>query len=119
MCAVIKTLAGSLREFRKPTLLTLLMIAGEVFFEVLIPFFTADMVNMIKAGAPLTEVTNLGLKLVGMAVLSLLFGAGAARTSANAATGFARNLRQDMFTRCRPSPLKISTASPPPPWSPA
>ena len=99
MCAVIKTLAGSLREFRKPTLLTLLMIAGEVFFEVLIPFFTADMVNMIKAGAPLTEVTNLGLKLVGMAVLSLLFGAGAARTSANAATGFARNLRQDMFTR--------------------
>ena len=99
MCAVIKTLAGSLREFRKPTLLTLLMIAGEVFFEVLIPFFTADMVNMIKAGAPLAEVTNLGLKLVGMAVLSLLFGAGAARTSANAATGFARNLRQDMFTR--------------------
>ena len=97
--AVIKTLAGSLREFKKPTLQTLLMIAGEVFFEVLIPFFTADMVNMIKAGAPLAEVTGLGLKLVGMAVLSLLFGAGAARSSANAATGFAGNLRQDMFTR--------------------
>ncbi len=97
--AVIKTLAGSLREFKKPTLQTLLMIAGEVFFEVLIPFFTADMVNMIKAGAPLADVTSLGLKLAGMAILSLLFGAGAARSSANAATGFAGNLRQDMFTR--------------------
>ena len=99
MHAVIKTLAKSLREYKKPALLTLLMISGEVFFEVLIPFFTADMVNMIKAGAPLGEVAVLGLKLVGMAVLSLLFGAGAARTCADASTGFARNLRQDMFTR--------------------
>ena len=99
MHAVMKTLVKSLREYKKPALLTLLMISGEVFFEVLIPFFTADMVNMIKAGAPLGEVTVLGLKLVGMAVLSLLFGAGAARTCADASTGFARNLRQDMFTR--------------------
>ena len=97
MHAVIKTLAKSLRAYKKPALLTLLMISGEVFFEVLIPFFTADMVNMIKAGAPLAEVTALGLKLVGMAILSLLFGAGAARTCADASTGFARNLRHDMF----------------------
>ena len=99
MHAVIKTLAKSLREYKKPALLTLLMISGEVFFEVLIPFFTADMVNMIKAGAPLGQVTTLGLKLVGMAILSLLFGAGAARACADASTGFARNLRHDMFTR--------------------
>ncbi len=97
--AVIKTLAGSLREFKKPTLQTLLMIAGEVFFEVLIPFFTADMVNMIKAGAPLGEVAALGLRLVLMAVLSLICGAVAARTCSRASTGFARNLRRDMFTR--------------------
>ena len=50
---VIKTLSQSLRENKKPALLTLLAIVGEVFFEVLIPFFTADVVNMIKAGAPL------------------------------------------------------------------
>ncbi len=97
--AVIKTLAGSLREFKKPALLTLLSIVGEVFFEVLIPFFTADMVNMIKAGAPLGEVTALGGRLVLMAVASLLCGAVAARFGADASTGFARNLREDMFTR--------------------
>ena len=96
---VIKTLAGSLRENRKPALWTLVLIVGEVFFEVLIPFFTADMVNMIKAGEPLGDVARLGGKLVVMAVLSLLCGAVAARTCADASTGYARNLRRDMFVR--------------------
>ena len=97
--AVIKTLAASLREYKRPTLLTLIIIMGEVFFEVLIPFYTADMVNMIKAGEPLAQVTALGGKLVLMAVLSLLCGAMAARTCADASTGFAKNLREDMFVR--------------------
>ena len=96
---MIKTLAGSLRENKKPALITLLLIVGEVFFEVLIPFFTADMVNMIKAGAALADVARLGGKLVIMAVLSLLCGAVAARTCADASTGYARNLRRDMFVR--------------------
>ena len=99
MPAVIKTLAGSLREYKKPALMTLLLMVGEVFFEVLIPFFTADMVNRIKAGAPLSEVASFGGKLVLMAVLSLLCGAIAARTGSNASTGYARNLRRDMFVR--------------------
>ena len=99
MGGMIKTLAASLRENKKPALLTLIIIMGEVFFEVLIPFYTADMVNMIKAGEPLSAVTSLGGKLVLMAVASLLCGAMAARTCADAATGFARNLREDMFVR--------------------
>ena len=99
MGGMIKTLAASLRENKKPALLTLIIIMGEVFFEVLIPFYTADMVNMIKAGEPLSAVTALGGKLVLMAVLSLLCGAMAARTCADASTGFARNLREDMFVR--------------------
>ncbi len=99
MCFVIKTLSHSLRENKKPALLTLLFIVGEVFFEVLIPFYTADMVNMIKAGTALGNVTRLGALLVGMAVLSLIFGAAGARTCADASTGFARNLRRDMFVR--------------------
>ena len=99
MGGMIKTLAASLRENKKPALLTLIIIMGEVFFEVLIPFYTADMVNMIKAGAPLSDVTALGGKLALMAVLSLLCGAMAARTCSDASTGFARNLREDMYVR--------------------
>ena len=111
---MIKTLAGSLRENKKPALITLLLIVGEVFFEVLIPFFTADMVNMIKAGAALADVARLGGKLVIMAVLSLLCGAVAARTCADASTGYARNLRRDMFVRVQEFSFENIDRFPPP-----
>ena len=75
---VIKKLAQSLREYKKPTILTLIFITGEVFFEVLIPFFTADLVNAIKAfsaagqeAAGLHDVVKQGLLLVAMGTYRL------------------------------------------------
>ena len=59
---------GSVREFKKPTILTLLLIIGEVFIEVLIPFYTAELVNRIKAGVEMQSVVRLGLILVVMAL---------------------------------------------------
>lgn len=96
---MIKQLAASVREFKRPALLTLVFIIGEVFLEVLIPFITADLVNSIKAGIPVSELVKTGLLLVLMAVLSLACGGTAGFTSANAASGFARNLRRDVFGR--------------------
>ena len=90
---------GSLREFKKPTVLTLLLIIGEVFIEVLIPFYTADLVNQIKDGAEMSSVVRLGVILVLMAVLSLVFGSAAGLTGARASAGFARNLRGDLFRK--------------------
>ncbi len=89
----------SLREFKKPTVLTLLLIVGEVFIEVLIPFYTADLVNRIKAGVEMRSVVGLGLILVLMAFLSLACGAAAGITCAKASTGFARNLRRDIYEK--------------------
>ena len=96
---MIKTMLGSVREFKKPTILTLLLIIGEVFIEVLIPFYTAELVNRIKAGVEMPSVVRLGLVLVGMALLSLACGAAAGFAGARASAGFARNLRRDIFER--------------------
>ena len=103
---MIKKLAQSLREYKKPTILTLIFITGEVFFEVLIPFFTADLVNAIKAfsaagqeAAGLHDVVKQGLLLVAMALASLGCGSVAAITCAKASSGYAKNLRHDMFAR--------------------
>ena len=96
---LIKTMLASLREFKKPTVMTLVLIVCEVFIEVLIPFYTARLVNMIKAGTAMGEVVKLGLILVLMAVISLSCGAGAAFAGARASTGFARNLRRDIFEK--------------------
>ncbi len=96
---MLKRLSKSVREFKAPTILTLIFIVGEVFLEVLIPFITADLVNAVKAGAELREVIRSGLLLVAMAILSLTCGAVAGYTCAKASAGFARNLRHDMFAR--------------------
>ena len=96
---MLKTFSKCIREFRLPTILTLLMIIGEVFIEVLIPFRTKDLVNGIQEGMSMDELLRLGLILVVMAVVSLCFGAGAAILGAKASAGFARNVRGDVFRR--------------------
>ena len=112
---MIRTLAKSLREFKTASLLSLLLMVGEVFFEVLIPFNTADLVNGIKAGEPMADVVKTGIMLLFMALASLTCGGLGAFTSAKASAGFARNLRRDIFTRVQGFSFenidKFSTAS--------
>ena len=96
---MIKRLAGCVREYKKPTILTPVCIVGEAFIETFIPFITAKLVNLIKYNAPMEQVVRIGLFLVLMACLSLCCGGIAGATCAKASTGFARNLRHDMFER--------------------
>ena len=96
---MIKKLLESVREFRKPTVITFILMVFEVFIEVLIPFITADLVNAIKAGAALDSVVKTGLILVGMACLSLICGSLGGFTCSRASAGFAKNLRHDVFAR--------------------
>lgn len=96
---MIKKLLESVREFRKPTVITFILMVFEVFIEVLIPFITADLVNAIKAGASLDSVVKTGLILVGMAFMSLACGSLGGFTCSRASAGFAKNLRHDVFAR--------------------
>lgn len=97
--SMYKRLLKSVREYKMPTILTLIFIVGEVIIEVLIPFITADLVNRIKAGADMSYIVKTGMILVGMAVISLCCGGIAGFTSAKASAGFAKNLRHDIFSK--------------------
>ena len=96
---MLKKLAGCIREYKKPTLVTLVLIVLEVVIEVIIPFITANLVNQIKAGVPIAEVLEVGAVLVVLALVSLACGGGAGVSCARASAGFARNLRHDAFAR--------------------
>ena len=96
---MVKTLARSVREYKKPALLTPLLVSVEVVLECIIPFIIADLVNDMQAGCDLSTIVNYGIELVIMAILSLVFGVAAGNTCATASTGFAKNLRKDMFYR--------------------
>ena len=94
---MIKTLSKSIREFKKPAILTPILVVGEVILECIIPFVIANLVNEMQAGCGMDVIVQYGLQLIIMAVLSLILGVAASNTCATASTGFARNLRQDMF----------------------
>lgn len=94
---IIKELVKSIREYKKQSIITPLLITFEVVIQCIIPFITATLVNQIKNGCGLDTIIKYGIILVIMAILSLTFGGMGGVTSATAACGFAKNLRKDIF----------------------
>lgn len=96
---MLKVLTKSIREYKRPSVLTPILVSLEVVMECIIPFVVAQLVNHIKAGSGMSVILGYGAALIIMAAMSLAFGASAGSTCATASCGFARNLRKDMFYR--------------------
>ena len=100
MIKMIKTLLKQTKGYRLPSVLCPLLIIVEVYMEVQIPFAMSAMVdNGIIGGAGIEYVLREGIKMVLMAFVSLLSGAGAARLAAKAGMGFGSNLRGTIFAK--------------------
>ena len=97
MSQIIRTLSHSIREYKKASILTPLLVTVEVIMECAIPFVIANLVNQMQAGCSMDVIVQYGLALLVMAIVSLIFGGAAGATCARASAGFARNLRRDMF----------------------
>ena len=97
MTHIIKTLSHSIREYKKTSIMTPLLVTVEVIMECAIPFVIAQLVNQMQAGCSMNVIVQYGVALLVMAVVSLVFGGAAGATCANASAGFGRNLRKDMF----------------------
>lgn len=94
---MIKTLAKSIREYKKSAILSPMIVLFEVVLECIIPFLTAELVNSIQHGCEFSVILKYGGLLVLLAVLSLASGGLAGMFSAEASCGFAKNLRKDMY----------------------
>ena len=94
---MIKKLLLSLREYKKSTIITPILVTLEVIMEVLIPFLMANLIDYGIDAGDLGVITKLGIALLGAALVALIFGTLAGGTSATASAGFAKNLRADMF----------------------
>ena len=95
--SMFRELAKSIREYKKPSIATPILVTCEVIIECIIPFLIARLVNEIKAGCEMGVILRYGGLLFAMAMLSLLFGALAGTTCAVASSGLAKNLRKDIF----------------------
>ena len=119
---MIKKLTGSIREYSRASILTPVLVSIEVILECLIPLISANLVNyfngnFVEPGKPVTREFSLfgtviehftgdmqlwhiivyALILIGMASLALVFGVLSGQQCAKASTGFAKNLRRDVF----------------------
>ena len=94
---MIKRLLKSVREFKKDALLTPFFVVLEVVMEVIIPMVMALLIDKGIDGQDMAAIWKYGIILVLCAMLALMFGAAAGTYAARASTGFARNLRHDMY----------------------
>ena len=94
---MIKRLLKSVREFKKDALLTPFFVVLEVVMEVVIPAVMALLIDRGIDAHNMGEIWKYGLILIVCAALALIFGAAAGTYAARASTGFARNLRHDMY----------------------
>ena len=94
---MIKTLARSLRQYRKSSVTTILLSILEVILEIAIPLVMSDLIDRGIQAGNMDEVWHLGITLIVLAVLEFAVGAGAAWMGARASVGLAANLRDDMY----------------------
>lgn len=94
---MLKTLAKSLREHKKSSVVTMIMAVLEVVFEIVIPLCMAELIDLGVERGEMNVVMRYGAVLIFFAVLELISGMLAAGTAAKASAGFAANLRQDMY----------------------
>lgn len=94
---MIKRLSKSIREYKLPSVLTPIFAALEVVMEVLIPLLIGKLVDNGINKSDTDYVVKIGLILVALCALSLFFGVACGVTASKASSGFAKNLRHDMF----------------------
>lgn len=94
---MFKKFLGCVREYKLPSILTIIFMMLEALIEAVIPFITTKLLSEVRSGAEITAILKIGGLLVLMAIISLACGGTAAFTGAKASTGFAKNLRHDLF----------------------
>ena len=96
---MIKTIAGQIKEFKLPSILTPICMIGEVICEMIIPILMGQIVDKGIQAGNMGFILATGGKMIVMALLGLAFGIGGGYFGSRAATGLARNLREAMFIK--------------------
>lgn len=97
MINMLKTLGKSVREYKKPAILTPIFVTLEVIMEVIIPLLMAELIDKGIYAGEMGTVLKIGITLVIASLLSLLFGVISGITASTASAGFAKNLRKDLY----------------------
>ncbi len=106
---VVRTIAKSIREYKGYAIANPFFMIGEVACECIIPFVIGELINVLTPTGDATiviggqeellEIFKYAGILLALAVASLIFGFLGGKIAAIASTGFAKNLRHDLFAK--------------------
>ena len=96
---MLRKLARCIGRYRVFAVVTPLLMLGEAAIECLMPFIIANLINDINAGCDMEKIVKNGVVLLILAFCSMAFGGSAGFTAARASSGFAKNLRRELFSR--------------------
>lgn len=96
---MIRKISQYIGEYKKDTILTPVLVALEVFTEVIIPILMAKIIDVGVAEGDISYVSKIGIIMLLFSFASLAFGVWAGVTGARASAGFAKNLRREMYYR--------------------
>jgi ATP-binding cassette subfamily B multidrug efflux pump len=112
---MVKTLSKSLREYKRPSIQTIILIVIEAVFEIMIPMFMSNLIDYGITDGKMDQVWKYGIAILICAAIQMTVGRAAAGTAAKASAGFAANLREDMYRNVQTLSFsnidKFSTAS--------
>lgn len=94
---MIRKLIKSIREYKKETILTPLSVTIEVILEVIVPYYMAKLIDEGIYASSMSATVRIGIYLIVFTLLSLIFGALSGLFAAKASSGFAKNLRKDLY----------------------
>ncbi len=97
MNSLYKTLAKSMRQYIKPSILTMIFLAGEVFAEMMIPYLMAKVLDRGFETKDIQYIVQIGLLMAVLALISMTCGILGGKFSSDASAGFAANLREDIY----------------------
>ncbi|MEO5295137.1 ABC transporter ATP-binding protein [Enterococcus cecorum] len=92
-----KTLAKSMRQYIKPSILTMIFLAGEVFAEMMNPYLMAKVLDRGFETKDIQYIIQIGLLMAVIALISMTCGILGGKFSSDASAGFAANLREDIY----------------------
>ena len=96
---MLKKLLKSVRDFKTVSILTPVFMAIEVFMEIAIPFLLSILIDNGIANGDTKQIAIIGAMLIIAATLSLVFGVSSGKLAAKASSGFAKNLREDIYNK--------------------
>ena len=94
---MLKLLKNMRRKEKLMALLCLVLVIGQVYFDLRLPEYMTELTTLIKTAGTTGDIMNVGLKMLGCTAVSAVLAIGCGFLAAKTASGFSFTVRGKLF----------------------